>query len=153
MIQLRNKNKSKKMIQASFALLMCASFYQTNYAEAHISGLFHFQYTDGQAGADLNSTYVHNDSLGFSIGQMNLFIEGDIARNTYYTGEIVSDLYTNDREEGPFRLRTASVTMTNVGKYKTNVEFGKFDTIFGSWTERRLPIDNALFSAPLAYSY
>ncbi|PCJ17434.1 MAG: hypothetical protein COB02_13500 [Candidatus Cloacimonadota bacterium] len=150
MNKINNILKSKKTF---FAVMMCIGFSQKHFAEAHISGLFHFRYTDGQKGADLNSTAVHNDSMGFSIGQMNLFIEGDISKNTYYTGEVVSDLYTNDREERPFRLRTASVTMTNLWRYKSNVEFGKFDTIFGSWTERRLPIDNALFSAPLAYSY
>ncbi|MCO4782792.1 MAG: hypothetical protein KC646_10755 [Candidatus Cloacimonetes bacterium] len=144
---------SKSIVRTAAAFAICLSLNQNTFAEAHISGLFHFNYTDGQRGADLNSTYVHNDSLGFSIGQMNLFVEGDVARNTYYTGEIVSDLYTNNQEERPFRLRTASVTMTNLWKYKANVEFGKFDTIFGTWTERRLPIDNPLFSAPLAYSY
>jgi hypothetical protein len=139
-----------------FATVMTAVFLSTagtSSAEPGISGLFSFQYKDGGRSATYDATLNHNGSQTFAVGQMTLFLDGNITPDMFYTGEIQSDLFSNNPEENQFKLRSGAVTMTNLGKQKTNLRFGKFDTIIGSFSERRLVLDNPLFDAPLAYSH
>ena len=117
------------------------------------AGLLHFSYQDGQAAAGHEFTDNHGGPGTFRIGQMTMFIDSDITENIYFTGEIQSDLLNSNPEQSDFRIRSAAVTATNIPKWRTNLQIGRFNTVFGSHPDRRLPLDNYLFDAPLAYTY
>lgn len=116
------------------------------------AGLFHFAYQDGQRGSTFANTNNQGGSSTFSVGQLTLFLDADIREDMYFTGEIQSDLFTTTGTQRDFYIRSAAVTVTDLKKWNTNLQFGKFNTVFGSFVDRRLSIDNPLFDAPLAYS-
>lgn len=119
-----------------------------------MAGLFNFQFKDGQNGATYDATYNHNGSATFAVGQFSLFLDGDISPTSFFAAELQSDLFSNEAELQPWQIRTASVTMLQVGKgWKTDLQIGKFNSLLGEFPRRRLPFDNPLFDAPLAYSH
>lgn len=126
---------------------------QTSEAQPRMAGLFDFQVKDGQPGANYESTYNHDDSATFAVGRVTLFLDADINEEMYFTGELQSDLFNTQARNTDFYIRTAAVTVTDVPKWRTNIQFGRFNSIFGTYVNRRLPLDNPLFDAPLAYSH
>ncbi len=122
-------------------------------SQTKIAGLLNFRYSDGQGGATYDTTYNHGGASSFGISQLTLFLDGDITDEMFFTGEIQSDLYNPNAEQTDFQIRTAAVTVTNLRKWRTNLQFGRFNTVFGTFPDRRLPLDNPLFDAPLAYSH
>ncbi|MBT3786019.1 hypothetical protein HOF92_13675 [bacterium] len=145
---MKSKGFSAKAVLVSLILATKMSWSQPQWA-----GLFHFAYQDGQSASLFDFTNNHGGSGSFRVGQMTLFLDSDITREIYFTGEVQSDLLSSAEEQTNFRIRSAAVTATNIPKWRTNLQFGKFNTIVGSHPDRRLPIDNALFDAPLAYTY
>ena len=122
-------------------------------AQPRRAGLFDFQIKDGQPGSNYEATYNHDDSSTFTVGRVTLFLDADINENMFFTGELQSDLFSNTPQNTDFNIRTAAVTVTNIKKWRTNIQFGRFNSVFGSYVNRRLPVDNPLFDAPLAYSH
>lgn len=131
---------------------LCMSFHVLE-AQPRMAGLFDFQMKDGQPGANYESTYNHDDSATFAVGRLTLFLDADINKEMYFTGELQSDLFNTQARNTDFYIRTAAVTVTDVPKWRTNIQFGRFNSIFGTYVNRRLPLDNPLFDAPLAYSH
>lgn len=134
-------------------LLIFISAFKCAWSQPQWAGLLHFSYQDGQAAALQQFTDNHGGSGTFRIGQMTMFVDSDITENIYFTGEIQSDLLSPNPDQNDFRIRSAAVTATNIPKWKTNIQIGRFNTVFGSHPDRRLPLDNYLFDAPLAYTY
>jgi|GEM_PF-1136390 len=142
-----------KGIFLTVGIMSFLSFWNLNWSQPQWAGLLNFAYQDGQSASLYEFTNNHGGSGSFRVGQMTMFVDSDITENIYFTGEIQSDLFSPNAEQTGFRIRSAAVTATNIPKWRTNLQFGKFNTIFGSHPDRRLPLDNPLFDAPLAYTY
>jgi hypothetical protein len=144
-------NKSIKF----YGILACAFFVMCKPAIAiDMAGLFNFQFKDGQNGATYDATYNHGGSATFAVGQFSLFVDGDITPNSFFAAELQSDLFSANAELQPWQIRTASVTMLQMGnRWKTDLQIGKFNSLMGEFPRRRLPFDNPLFDSPLAYSH
>ena len=147
------KNIHSRLLKILFGTFALCLPIQTLEAQPRMAGLFDFQVKDGQPGSNYDATYNHDDSSTFTVGRVTLFLDADISDDMYFTGELQSDLFNNTAENTDLYIRTAAVTVTNIKKWRTNIQFGRFNSVFGSYVHRRLPIDNPLFDAPLAYSH
>lgn len=150
-MEVKSKNNRVKVLILG-ALSVCLPLHNVA-AQPRMAGLFDFQLKDGQPGTNYETTYSHDESTTFSVGRLTLFLDADINEKMYFTGELQSDLFSTEARNTDFYIRTAAVTVTDVPKWRTNIQFGRFNSIFGSYVNRRLPVDNPLFDAPMAYSH
>jgi len=124
------------------------------HSKVNTSGLFDFRYQDAEMRASYATGTQHTASPNFTVGQMTLFLDGSVSEDMFYSGEIQADLFSNQvPQEHNFKLRTGSVTILGLGNQIMNLEVGRFNTVQGTFVERRLGLDNPLMDAPLAYSY
>lgn len=124
-------------------------------AGVNTSGMFDFRYSDGQPGANYGTGNYHSASPTFGVGQLSVFVDGDIDENMFFSAEFEAGLFQNitPTNEENYRLRKASVTILNMQNSGASLEVGRFDTIAGAFAERRLPLQNPLIDNPLMYSY